>query len=197
MTVTVLSTLVKLANDRLLSDKILEFINAEDYGAAPANSAAVNTTAINDAIQAATGNSGFVIVNPGVAFTEASIVLEDDVKLIVHDDTGAIIVLCADAGTTLPVVAGGFVVRSQGNTGVRMRAIDYGVSAEPILQLLDETSGDRAAVEPKFIEMEEITDPVAPAANRSRLYTRDNGAGKTQIVVRFPTGAVQVIATEP
>jgi hypothetical protein len=26
---------------------------------------------------------------------------------------------------------------------------------------------------------------------------RDNGAGKEQIVVRFATGAVQVLATEP
>ena len=48
-----------------------------------------------------------------------------------------------------------------------------------------------------FTEMDELTDPAAPAANKSRLYTKDNGAGKTQLVVRFPTGAVQVIATEP
>ena len=48
-----------------------------------------------------------------------------------------------------------------------------------------------------YIEGIEIADPAAPAANRSRLYTKDNGSGKTQLVVRFPTGAVQVIATEP
>ncbi len=40
-------------------------------------------------------------------------------------------------------------------------------------------------------------DPAAPAANRGRLYFRDNGAGKTQLVVRFATGAIQVIATQP
>lgn len=45
--------------------------------------------------------------------------------------------------------------------------------------------------------MTEITDPSAPAANQGVLYVRDNGAGKTQLVVRFPTGAVQVVATEP
>lgn len=43
----------------------------------------------------------------------------------------------------------------------------------------------------------EIADPAAPAANTGILYFRDNGAGKTQLVARFPTGAVQVIATEP
>jgi hypothetical protein len=47
------------------------------------------------------------------------------------------------------------------------------------------------------IRMTEQSDPAAPAANKSLLYTRDNGSGKTQIVARFPTGAVQVIATEP
>lgn len=43
----------------------------------------------------------------------------------------------------------------------------------------------------------ETTDPAAPAANRGTIYMRDNGSGKTQFVVRFPTGAVQVLATEP
>ena len=43
----------------------------------------------------------------------------------------------------------------------------------------------------------EISDAAAPGANGARLYARDNGSGKTQLVVRFNTGAVQVIATEP
>ena len=48
-----------------------------------------------------------------------------------------------------------------------------------------------------YVEGVEISDPSAPSSNRGRLYFRDNGAGKTQLVVKFPTGAVQVIATEP
>lgn len=43
----------------------------------------------------------------------------------------------------------------------------------------------------------ERADPGAPSANFGYLYCRDNGSGKTQIVARFPTGAIQVIATEP
>lgn len=43
----------------------------------------------------------------------------------------------------------------------------------------------------------EIADPSAPAANTGLLYVRDNGSGKSQLVIRFPSGAVQVIATEP
>jgi hypothetical protein len=45
--------------------------------------------------------------------------------------------------------------------------------------------------------MQERSDPAAPATNNGILYVRDNGSGKSQLVVRFPTGAVQVIATEP
>lgn len=44
---------------------------------------------------------------------------------------------------------------------------------------------------------EQSADPAAPAANGARLFCKDNGAGKTQLCVRFNTGAVQVIATQP
>lgn len=47
------------------------------------------------------------------------------------------------------------------------------------------------------LSLTEIADPAAPSADVGRVYVRDNGAGKTQLVVRFPTGAVQVLATEP
>lgn len=40
-------------------------------------------------------------------------------------------------------------------------------------------------------------DFAAPAANKVVVYSRDNGAGKTQLVARFATGAVQVLAAEP
>jgi hypothetical protein len=49
----------------------------------------------------------------------------------------------------------------------------------------------------KYYEMGEITNPAAPIANRARLFIRDNGLGKTQLCVRFNTGAVHVIATQP
>lgn len=48
-----------------------------------------------------------------------------------------------------------------------------------------------------YMEMSEISDPGNSAANKGRLYMRDNGSGKTQLVAVFPSGAVQVIATEP
>jgi hypothetical protein len=48
-----------------------------------------------------------------------------------------------------------------------------------------------------FLQVGETSDPAAPPTNRARVYLRDNGAGKSQLCVRFPTGAVQVVATEP
>jgi hypothetical protein len=47
------------------------------------------------------------------------------------------------------------------------------------------------------IEMGEITAPSAPAANAVRLFARDNGSGKTQLVALFASGSAIVIATQP
>ena len=49
----------------------------------------------------------------------------------------------------------------------------------------------------RYYELGEITTPNAPAANQARLFVKDNGAGKTQLCVRFHTGAVRVLTTEP
>lgn len=48
-----------------------------------------------------------------------------------------------------------------------------------------------------YQDYDEIADAPAPGAQVGRVYARDNGSGKSQIVARFDTGAVQVIATEP
>ena len=48
-----------------------------------------------------------------------------------------------------------------------------------------------------YIEMLEQTAPSAPAVNRGRLYTEDDGAGKTRLMVVFNTGAAQQIAIQP
>jgi hypothetical protein len=47
-----------------------------------------------------------------------------------------------------------------------------------------------------YHELVEIGTPSAPSANHARLFVRDNGAGKTQLCVRFPSGAVKVLATQ-
>lgn len=54
-----------------------------------------------------------------------------------------------------------------------------------------------ASVVSTTAQFSEISDPVAPSANEAKLFVRDNGSGKTQLCVRFATGAIQVISTEP
>jgi hypothetical protein len=44
---------------------------------------------------------------------------------------------------------------------------------------------------------EQSSDAGAPSTNNCRVFAKDNGSGKTQLVVRFPTGANQILATEP
>jgi hypothetical protein len=48
-----------------------------------------------------------------------------------------------------------------------------------------------------YIQMKEQTAPTAPSANNVRIYAQDNGAGKTQLMALFATGAAQQIAIEP
>lgn len=189
--------MVVLQSGRTLEEFAAGFTNCLDYGATVGGAAGANNTAINTAIVAATGTTGLVLVPVGVSYTEASLVIPDGVLLIIFSSNGVITYLSKYQGTALPIIKGGICIKSQNNTGILLRSLDYGVSGEPILQILDAANGDIAALAPKFAEFIEISDPTAPSANKSRLYTRDNGAGKTQLVVRFPTGAIQVIATEP
>ncbi len=48
-----------------------------------------------------------------------------------------------------------------------------------------------------LLEGSEIADPGSAAPDRGKLYFRDDGAGKTQLVVQFASGPTQVLATEP
>lgn len=48
-----------------------------------------------------------------------------------------------------------------------------------------------------YMDIAEIAGVPTPAPDFARLYARDNGSGKTQLVVQFSTGALQILATEP
>lgn len=45
--------------------------------------------------------------------------------------------------------------------------------------------------------MLERTAPAAPGANSGHIWFQDNGAGKTQLMVQFPTGAAIQLSIEP
>lgn len=48
-----------------------------------------------------------------------------------------------------------------------------------------------------YLEGVEMTAPAAPAANAGRIFFQDNGAGKTQLMVIFSSGAAQQLAIQP
>lgn len=56
---------------------------------------------------------------------------------------------------------------------------------------------DNASTGAAALEFREQTAPSAAAANAVRIYAQDNGAGKTQLMAIFATGAAQQIAIEP
>jgi hypothetical protein len=49
----------------------------------------------------------------------------------------------------------------------------------------------------RYLDVAEMAAPAAPGTNIGRLFMRDNGSGKTQLCVMFPTGAIQVLSTQP
>jgi len=53
------------------------------------------------------------------------------------------------------------------------------------------------ALQTGVLAMYERTDPAAPAADVAYLYAKDNGAGKTQIMAMFSSGAAQQVAIQP
>jgi len=57
---------------------------------------------------------------------------------------------------------------------------------------LKDGSGNAAALQ--FLERG--SDPSAPASSTAILYLRDNGSGKAQLCIQFPTGSPVVIVTE-
>lgn len=59
------------------------------------------------------------------------------------------------------------------------------------------TLTDTAVTIPGYLQGAEQTAPAAPGANGYRLFAQDNGAGKTQLMVIFNTGAAQQIAIQP
>lgn len=107
-----------------------------------------------------------------------------------------------NAATTITNTASNNDLLRIDNTGAgasRIVKITQGAGQSADILYANNSGGTKEfAIGPKgYIEMYEQTDPAAPSSNYARLYTRDNGAGKTQLCVRFATGAIQVLSTEP
>ena len=68
----------------------------------------------------------------------------------------------------------------------------HAYSASGVRSLLVAASANEA-----YIQLLESSTNGNASTNGARIMARDNGSGKTQLIVRFATGAVQVLATEP
>jgi hypothetical protein len=68
----------------------------------------------------------------------------------------------------------------------------FAVAGTPMVQINTSATGPGLT-----LLAESSTDHGNPVANAAVLYLTDNGAGKTQLKVRFATGAAVVIATQP
>jgi hypothetical protein len=108
------------------------------------------------------------------------------------------------AGATARVVIG---LAGQAQVGVRSSggmvwdSRDTHASGSPDTAIVRPSAGVVAVTDAGegggALELRELASDPAALANAGRLFTRDNGSGKTQLCVRFGSGAVQVIATEP
>jgi len=92
-------------------------------------------------------------------------------------------------------VTNAYAFKSLGTTtnGVLAGKLRVGATTDPSATL-DITGTIKAT---SYIEGAEETEPAAPSANGYRIFSVDNGSGKTVLKVRFATGASQVLATEP
>lgn len=80
------------------------------------------------------------------------------------------------------------------NTGGNPSAtndVGLGRVATNVLKVTNSGSGAGA------LQWQEMTTPTAPSANNVILFAQDNGAGKTQLMALFATGAAQQVAIEP
>ena len=118
-------------------------------------------------------------------------------------------------GVTVPVVLSynGNIGLSMGDTsrvswssnseGQTAADTGFARNAAGIVEVNNGTAGTwrdlklRNLIQTEYTELTEMTAPAAPATNGVRIFAQDNGAGKTQLMVQFATGAAQEIKIEP
>lgn len=82
------------------------------------------------------------------------------------------------------------------STAVTLAAETAGTGADGVPLILTPAGLSQVEVG-NGVQFTEMTAPSAPAANKVILYAQDNGAGKTQLMALFASGAAQQVAIEP
>ena len=192
------------SSNRDITDKVFDVVSSKDSGGL-SDGATNDTTAISNTVAdlIAAYAAAVLIIPMNTVYTEASIVHNTAASILDLSKAGFIQILSHDEGSTLPITKGGLVIKTQGISGILLSNHDAGVSANPYLQFINQATGELAEIHyatayfTGYVDGAETTTPSAPAANTGRIFFQDNGSGKTQMCVRFNTGAVQILATEP
>lgn len=82
------------------------------------------------------------------------------------------------------------------STAVTLSAQTAGTGADDVPVIITPAGTSQVEVG-NGVQFTEMTAPSAPAANKVILFAQDNGAGKTQLMALFPSGAAQQVAIEP
>jgi hypothetical protein len=112
------------------------------------------------------------------------------------------------AGTSSPGVEFAFdaantrraaiVGTASGSSGVQLELFTKPDTGGVAQRLIVDKDGNALWRSPNFQEMVSVgLEPPPPTPGRGRVFMRDTGSGKTQLCVKFATGPVQVLATEP
>ena len=136
------------------------------------------TITADSSIQSTTGNivgNGFVIYRSGAAY--AAILDNGDGVMRFYNGVGTNFTGIQFGGTTTSF-PGFYTVNTD--------------TSSPGMKLVTATGSGGI-----FLEGYEQTAPPAAPANGYRIYAQDNGAGKTQLMVIFASGAAQQLAIEP
>ena len=160
-----------------------------------------------------TGNTSFaddittrmVVGRSGSRLGPATVVGQLDVERAAAGDTAHGVKLTGDAQPRLLIRADGDMRFGDGATAGDTRLYRAGPD---LLRTNDSFTVDKVLTVAEtltmsgtaglgYAELRKQTAAVSnPSADRGRIYLKDNGAGKTQLVVKFATGADIVLATE-
>jgi hypothetical protein len=148
---------------------------------------------VNGSSKFSVGSSGVAAVGGGILLT-GSAAIQLNSNGYIGDVSATEFGLCKSTfiGATygLRLKDGAAAAWSSTSSSIGTPDIILNRSAAGILGLLGNATG-------AALEVLEMTAPSAPAANKARIFAQDNGVGKTQLMVIFPSGAAQQIAIEP
>jgi hypothetical protein len=189
----------------------LGFTTAVKLGAGVTGAMLGNNAYVSNAtnlVDSSTGGRGATFLDRMGIGVENSVAPTKDLHVKSVQAARPRIYLEGTAGTSSPGVEFAFdntntrraaiIGTAAGTDGVQLELFTKPNGIGVVQRMILDKDGNAIWTSANFQEMIEVSaDPAAPATNKARLFMRDNGSGKTQFCVRFATGAVQVIATQP